>query len=1086
MTDVNHLEPQSAPMTRLAVLLFTDIVGSTEFKGRMRAGEYAQLLARHNELFEASLREFRGAEVIKHTGDGYFAMFPAASDAVRFALQFEDRMKREDWGAAPMRTRVGIHVGEVAPLDMAGRRDIVGLGADVAARIMSLATGGQVLLTAQAFNDARQSVGQSTGVDNDAKPLRWIAHGPYLFKGTDQPLDVYEVGIEGASPLMRPPDGEKARRVVPHDQEATLGWRPAVALEVPGRSGWVLEQKLGDGGFGEVWLGFNHKLNQRRVFKFCFDVERLRSFKRELTLFRLLREALGQRHDIATLYEVKLDEPPFFLESEYTAGGNLQEWAQRLGGIGTLSMSQRLDLVARVADAVAAAHSVGVLHKDIKPSNILVQQNPDGTIQPRLADFGIGILSDRSQLRARAITETGFTQFTRSDAATSGTRMYAPPESLLNKPFTTQGDVFALGVLLYQVVVGDLTRPLASGWERDVTDDVLREDIASMVEGDPEVRLATAAAVAQRVRSVEPRRRQRAAQQQLDRQMARRIRLMRVGIAAMIVLAIAVTLVAIALSRERRLRAAAEDATRRSVRAEQQTQETLAMTLAQSARLARSRGDLRSAVDYYRRAIDSGYSDRIAMQLGIVEVLVWQDDRPAAEAELTRLAGESPGAAELPRFKMLKGLILRRSGTPVGILGMVATNLAPNPRYDEGLKLLRESVKQGLDPADDAWARAELATTMPEALELLQQALEHDPYHREASKGAALLLLLLGRHDHAIAAFQSLKLLAPDDPIWQLGVAFSHAVRGQTEQLERDIADFGQAARIRQQKLVENFLRLIAKQSREMRDGTLAQSQILPELIRQFAAQGAAAGDDATGMFQIGGPPCVREVIASILPMSMALAFGQYDAALTRCDRLVEQWPTADAYSIRASIHFYRNDWVAAEQDAARAVEHSSAFGNESYHWYVLANMRAALVAGYAGEAQPQQGPGLAEALRRAMSLGAPPSNVDFLLLMDSAQSAGESDLCREMIARELRRRPDDGEVLRARMRVEYRAGNYGAAVVAADEYLKRAAGDADALEVRADAIAKLGLIGPPGAARSIETYQRQRAPTAAPTQPSP
>ncbi|CAN5455908.1 hypothetical protein BH09PLA1_BH09PLA1_14690 [soil metagenome] len=486
MLTTNGTESNLAT-TRLAVLLFTDIAGSTEHKSKIGTAAYANLLARHNELFETGIRRISGGEIIKHNGDGYFASFPAASDAVRFALEFQVRMKLEAWGDRPLRTRLGIHIGEVAVLDMAGRTDVVGLSADMAARIMSLALEGQILLTRGVFDDARQFVsaapplsptaaGQDKSDTNGGNhALRWIAHGPYLFKGSEEPLDVFEVGIDNFSPLTRPPDSEKVKRVVPHDQEATLGWRPAIGLEIPSRPGWTLDRKLGDGGFGEVWLGVHNKLKEHRVFKFCFDVDRLRSFKRELTLFRLLRDALGDRSDIARLYEVKLDHPPFFLESEYAAGGDLIDWAERQGGIDTVPLKIRLELVEKIANAVAAAHSVGILHKDIKPSNVLMHETGDGRVKPVLADFGIGVLSDRTQLRARSITETGFTELTMtSDTARTGTRLYSPPESLLNKPFTTQGDVYALGVLLYQAVVGDLRRPLAPGWERDITDDLLR------------------------------------------------------------------------------------------------------------------------------------------------------------------------------------------------------------------------------------------------------------------------------------------------------------------------------------------------------------------------------------------------------------------------------------------------------------------------------------------------------------------------------------------------------------------------------------------------------------------------------------
>jgi serine/threonine-protein kinase len=532
----------ATPATRLAVLLFTDIVGSTQLKSTLGTAVYTRLLQRHNELFDAGLRECPGAQSIKHTGDGYFASFTTASDAVRFALKFQARMGIEPWDPRPLKTRVGIHIGEVALVDMAGRADVIGFSADVAARIMSLAMGGQILLTMQAFNDARQFVNHAPEVLKGAPPLRWVAHGPYLFKGGDDPMEVFEVGIEGFSPLTKPADSDKVKRVVPHDREATLGWRPAMGLDIPDRPGWVLEKKLGDGGFGEVWLGHHGKIRDRRVFKFCFDADRLRSLKRELTLFRLMREALGDRDDVATLYDVKLDEPPFFLESEYTAGGNLADWAERRGGIATLPVAQRLDLAARVADAVGAAHSLGILHKDIKPSNILIHENQDGTITPRLADFGIGILADPSRLKDHAITATGFTQDTASgtlgSGTSTGTPMYAPPESMLNKPFTTHGDVFALGVLVYQLAIGDLSKPLATGWDADIEDPVLRADIAEMVQGDPARRISAALGVSKRLRSLDQRRAELAKQRELEAALRRRKRIARVSFAAAIALVV--------------------------------------------------------------------------------------------------------------------------------------------------------------------------------------------------------------------------------------------------------------------------------------------------------------------------------------------------------------------------------------------------------------------------------------------------------------------------------------------------------------------------------------------------------------------
>ena len=100
--------------------------------------------------------------------------------------------------------------------------------------------------TRAAFDSARQHVRASS----DGSPVTWLAHGPYRFKGVEDPMEIFEAGMEGTSPLAPPPDSEKAKRIIAPGEEETLGWRPAVGLEVPGRPEWRLDRKLGEGGFG--------------------------------------------------------------------------------------------------------------------------------------------------------------------------------------------------------------------------------------------------------------------------------------------------------------------------------------------------------------------------------------------------------------------------------------------------------------------------------------------------------------------------------------------------------------------------------------------------------------------------------------------------------------------------------------------------------------------------------------------------------------------------------------------------------------------------------------------------------------------
>jgi tetratricopeptide (TPR) repeat protein len=289
-----------------------------------------------------------------------------------------------------------------------------------------------------------------------------------------------------------------------------------------------------------------------------------------LTLFRVLRKALGHREDIARLLEVELEEAPFYLESEFIEGGNLGEWGGTDGHLAALPLEARLRLVAEIAEAVAAAHSVGIIHRDLKPSNVFMRQAADGRWHPILADFGIGAVADRSQLEQHGVPLIGFTRTILDPGSRgTGTRMYQPPEANLARPATMQGDVYALGVLLYQMVIGDFDQPLGIGWERrvdaihlssgqwsgvSVPDDVrlerdgrretakpvppsssssgrpapatrapgarplrsldpsgelvlrlLRDDIAACVDGDPSARLATAAQLVKRLQTMDTR-----------------------------------------------------------------------------------------------------------------------------------------------------------------------------------------------------------------------------------------------------------------------------------------------------------------------------------------------------------------------------------------------------------------------------------------------------------------------------------------------------------------------------------------------------------------------------------------------------
>jgi serine/threonine protein kinase len=278
---------------------------------------------------------------------------------------------------------------------------------------------------------------------------------------------------------------------------------------VPGRDQWQLARLLDRSASSEVWLAEHPKTHERRVFKFASDGVRLRGLKREVTLSRFLRESLGERPEFVRLLEWNFDTQPFFIESEHW-GSNLAEWAGSQGGLEKVALETRLALLAEVARAVAVAHDVGVLHKDLKPANILIGPKPEGGWQIKVADFGSASLAEPSRLRDLGITNLGFTK---TDSAKTGeitgTLIYLAPEVLAGQSPTASADVYSLGVMLYQLVVGDVRKPFAPGWEAEVADPLLREDIAAAACGDPARRLASPAELAERILSLDRRRVQR-------------------------------------------------------------------------------------------------------------------------------------------------------------------------------------------------------------------------------------------------------------------------------------------------------------------------------------------------------------------------------------------------------------------------------------------------------------------------------------------------------------------------------------------------------------------------------------------------
>lgn len=309
---------------------------------------------------------------------------------------------------------------------------------------------------------------------------------------------------------------------------ATLSLSPGQS--VPGRRPWGLVRRLGASTANEVWLAENARTGEARVFKFALEAAFLRNLRREVTLARFLTASLGERDDLAPVLEWNFEAPPFFVEWAYR-GQDLPAWAAAQGGLGAIPLETRLELAAQIGSTIAAAHGIGVLHRDLKPGNVVVSATPEGGWRAAVVDFGSADLAEPQRLAELRITDPGFED--RAYGNGGSTLQYRAPELRLGAPATASADIFSLGVILYQLVVGEFDRPLTAGWEKDVVDPLLCEDIAAAAAGDPGDRLVSADEFVSRLRRLAERRavraaaeaeavRRRAVEQALMRSRARR------------------------------------------------------------------------------------------------------------------------------------------------------------------------------------------------------------------------------------------------------------------------------------------------------------------------------------------------------------------------------------------------------------------------------------------------------------------------------------------------------------------------------------------------------------------------------------
>ena len=212
--------------------------------------------------------------------------------------------------------------------------------------------------------------------------------------------------------------------------------------------GYQIEKLLGAGGMGEVYLARDNKLGRMIALKvlplhFVLDRDRLSRFQREARALSSLNHP-----NLVTIYEVGEARGLHFIAMELVDGKTLSSLRD------TLSLKELLSIVAQVAEALGAAHQSGIVHRDVKPDNVMVR--PDG--YAKVLDFGLVKLAEVEP----APESPGHTQ----RGVAMGTLAYMSPEQAAGEPVDHRTDIWSLGVLLYELSSG---RKPFTGETRQVT-----------------------------------------------------------------------------------------------------------------------------------------------------------------------------------------------------------------------------------------------------------------------------------------------------------------------------------------------------------------------------------------------------------------------------------------------------------------------------------------------------------------------------------------------------------------------------------------------------------------------------------------
>ncbi len=213
-------------------------------------------------------------------------------------------------------------------------------------------------------------------------------------------------------------------------------------------SHYKIVSKIGVGGMGEVFLAQDTKLDRKVALKilpseFAEDKDRMSRFVREA------QSASALNHpNIITIYEIGEFDGTHFIATEFIDGKTLNDYVKA----NPLNYKSALEIAIQVASALDEAHSAGIVHRDIKPDNVMIRAS--GLV--KILDFGIAKLSASSTSPSDSSEDATAIKSGTSPGMIIGTANYMSPEQAKGKEVDARTDVFSFGVVLYEMIAGQL------------------------------------------------------------------------------------------------------------------------------------------------------------------------------------------------------------------------------------------------------------------------------------------------------------------------------------------------------------------------------------------------------------------------------------------------------------------------------------------------------------------------------------------------------------------------------------------------------------------------------------------------------